>query len=118
MTNNAENLDIVFQALADKTRRTVLQRLADGPLTVSELASPFEMALPSFMQHLKVLEDSGLIRSRKEGRVRTCEITPMNLVPAESWIIDQRKIWQDRFNRLDGLLLRLQKQDQRHDSDE
>jgi DNA-binding transcriptional ArsR family regulator len=101
-------LDSVFQALADPTRRAVLTRLTQGPATVSELAKPFEMALPSFLQHLKVLEDSGLVTSKKEGRVRTCEAQIKRLSEAEEWIAHQRAVWEGRFDRLDAYLKTLQ----------
>jgi DNA-binding transcriptional ArsR family regulator len=79
-------LNGVFQALADPTRRAVLGRLNRGPATITELAEPFDMALPSFMKHIRYLEGSGLIRTRKEGRVRTCAIERKNLVVAEDWL--------------------------------
>ncbi len=108
MTNNNAALDQVFHALSDKTRRAVIRRLSDGPITVSELAAPFGMALPSFMQHLKVLERSGLIRSTKVGRIRTCELEPATLGTAEDWLIGQRALWRERFDRLDAYLTKVQ----------
>ncbi|WP_417464740.1 ArsR/SmtB family transcription factor [Kordiimonas sp.] len=108
MTNNNAALDQVFHALSDKTRRAVIRRLSDGPITVSELAAPFGMALPSFMQHLKVLERSGLIRSTKAGRIRTCELEPATLDTAEDWLIGQRALWSERFDRLDAYLTKVQ----------
>jgi DNA-binding transcriptional ArsR family regulator len=104
MANHAAALDRVFSALADPTRRAVLRRLGRGPAPVSELAEPFDMALPSFMQHLRVLEDSGLVRSRKKGRVRTCRLAPQPLKRAESWIAEQRALWERRLDQLDGYL--------------
>ena len=104
MPNQFADLDTVFRALADPTRRAVVQRLSHGPASVSELAAPFDMALPSFMQHLRVLEESGLVRSRKAGRVRTCEIKPKRLATAETWISRQRAVWEARFDRLDAYL--------------
>ncbi len=100
-------LNRVFQALADPTRRAVLQRLGGGPAPMTELARPFEMALPSFSQHLRVLESCGLVRSRKSGRVRTYELSPEPLQAAEHWISGQRVIWQRRLDQLDSLLLTL-----------
>ena len=100
MANSAASLDAVFHALADPTRRAVLARLGAGPATVKELGEPFAMALPSFMKHLAVLEESGLIGSRKVGRVRTCRIKPNKLAAAEAWIVEQRAIWEDRTDRL------------------
>jgi DNA-binding transcriptional ArsR family regulator len=108
MANQAQPLDRVFQALADPTRRAVLERLGRGPAPVSALAEPFDMALPSFMQHLRVLEESGLVRSRKKGRVRTCRLAPQPLRRAEGWIAGQRALWERRFDQLDGYLQRMQ----------
>jgi DNA-binding transcriptional ArsR family regulator len=104
MPNQESQLDRVFRALADPTRRAVVQRLCDGPASVSELARPFDMALPSFVQHLRVLEDSGLVRSRKLGRVRTCEMASDAVSGAEDWISTLRRNREARFRRLDALL--------------
>lgn len=93
-------LDHVFLALGDPTRRAIVQRLGAGAASVTELAAPFAMALPSFMKHLGVLERSGLIRSRKEGRVRTCELQPVQLKSAEAWIAEQRQVWASRSDRM------------------
>ena len=103
-------LDRVFQALADPTRRAVLERLGDGPAPMSELAQPFRMALPSFSQHLDVLESCGLVRSRKRGRVRTYQLAPRPLVVAEQWMVDQRAIWERRLNQLDNYVKQLKEQ--------
>ena len=100
-------LNRVFQALADPTRRAVLQRLGGGPAPMTELARPFKMALPSFSQHLRMLEGCGLVRSRKSGRVRTYELAPEPLQAAEHWISAQRVIWERRLDQLDPLLLTL-----------
>ena len=97
-------LDQVFFALADTTRRTVLERLGTGPSTASALAQPFDMALPSFMQHLHVLEESKLVRSRKEGRVRTYELTPQPLEAMGGWLEEQRSLWNRRLDQLDHYL--------------
>jgi DNA-binding transcriptional ArsR family regulator len=107
MQTQTIELDRVFQALADPTRRAVLQRLSSGTAAVSELAEPFDMALPSFLQHLKVLESSGLVRSEKTGRVRTYRIAPEPLQAAEGWMSAQRAHWERRFQQLDGYLLGL-----------
>lgn len=104
MPKQSAALDQVFQALADPTRRAVVERLRDGPASVSELAEPFDMALPSFVQHLRVLEASGLVASRKQGRVRTCELAAGALAEAEDWIGVTRRLWNDRFARLDRYL--------------
>ena len=97
-------LDDVFYALADSTRRAVLERLINGPAAVSELAQPFDMALPSFTQHLNVLEDCGLVRSHKTGRVRTYRIDPRPLKTAEQWMVKHRAIWETRLDQLDHYL--------------
>jgi DNA-binding transcriptional ArsR family regulator len=104
MPNLHAQLSVTFHALADPTRRAVLERLAQGPASVSTLAKPFEMALPTFLQHLRVLEDCGLIRSRKSGRVRTCELQPAPLGNAEQWLSAQRALWTQRLDQLDQLL--------------
>jgi DNA-binding transcriptional ArsR family regulator len=100
MLNKSDALDLTFQALADATRRSILARLSRGPSSVSELARPLSMSLPAVMQHLTVLEDSGLVRSIKVGRVRTCRIEPKALSMAERWINHRRLEWQGRFDRL------------------
>lgn len=98
----------MFQALADPTRRAVIERLARGPAPMTELARPFTMALPSFSQHLDVLEDCGLIRSRKIGRVRTYRLAPSRLRKAEHWMVRQRSQWEQRLNQLDSYANQLQ----------
>ena len=100
MDNNQTALDTVFHALADPTRRAVIQKLGRGSATVSELAKPFDMALPSFMKHIGVLEASGLIGSNKVGRVRTCKIKSKKLAAAETWMSEQRALWEGRMDRL------------------
>jgi DNA-binding transcriptional ArsR family regulator len=102
-----EPVDRVFRALADPTRRRVLERLGQGPASVSKLAAAFDMALPSFVEHLKVLEASGLARSRKEGRVRTYELVPRRLRLAEDWLARQRDLWERRLDQLDGYVIGL-----------
>jgi DNA-binding transcriptional ArsR family regulator len=104
MPNQCVRLDRVFRALADPTRRAVLQRLSSGTAPVSELAEPFDMALPSFLQHLEVLEGCGLVRSRKAGRVRTYQLSPQPLRAAEGWIAEQRALWECRLDQLDRYL--------------
>ena len=98
-------IDRVFYALGDPTRRAVVERLSRGPAAVSELAEPFAMALPSFTQHLGVLETCGLVRSNKAGRVRTYYLEGKQLKAAERWIETQRKLWKKRLDRLDNYLL-------------
>lgn len=93
--------DDVFHALSNPTRRKVLEQLSAGPATVSELAAPFDMKLPSFVQHLSVLEQSRLVRSTKRGRVRTYEIAPERLTVAEDWLAERRRLWEARLDRFD-----------------
>jgi DNA-binding transcriptional ArsR family regulator len=93
-------LDRTFQALADPTRRLMVERLSRGPASVTELAEPHDMSLPAVVQHLAVLEASGLVRSEKIGRVRTCRIEPAALRAAESWISERRSVWERRLDRL------------------
>jgi DNA-binding transcriptional ArsR family regulator len=109
--NPARPIDGVFRALSDPTRRQVLERLSRSPASVSELASPFEMALPSFLEHLKVLESSGLVRSRKKGRVRTYQLAPGRLRLAENWLSKQRALWEQRLDQLDSYLMELKEKD-------
>jgi DNA-binding transcriptional ArsR family regulator len=94
-------LNGLFQALADPTRRAVLRRLGKGPASISELAEPFDMALPSFMKHIQSLEESGWIRTRKEGRVRTCAIEKKPFAAVEAWLSAQRALWEGRTDRLE-----------------
>lgn len=100
MLNQQTPLDLTFQALADPTRRAMVERLSHGPASVSELARPLAMSLPAVMQHLAVLENSGLIRSEKVGRVRTCRVEPQALSQAEQWINARRTEWERRLDRL------------------
>jgi DNA-binding transcriptional ArsR family regulator len=97
-------LDRVFKALSDPTRRQVVERLVSGPASTSELAAPFDMALPSFSQHLDVLERAGLVTSTKTGRVRTYELAPAALAVADGWLAEQRRLWERRLDQLDDLL--------------
>lgn len=107
MLNYLPALDRVFQALADPSRRSMVERLCQGPATVSELAKPLDMSLPAVVQHLQVLEASGLVRSEKVGRVRTCQIEPTALRTAEQWISARRTNWERRLDRLGDLLAEL-----------
>ncbi len=97
-------LDMAFQALADPSRRAMVDRLVQGPATVSELAKPLAMSLPGVMQHLAVLEASGLVVSEKVGRTRTCKIDPKVLSQAEKWISERRALWESRLDRLGQFL--------------
>jgi DNA-binding transcriptional ArsR family regulator len=108
-------VDDVFYALSNSTRRKVLQQLSAGPATVSELAAPFDMKLPSFVQHLSVLEQSRLVKSKKRGRVRTYEIAPERLKVAEDWLVEQRRLWEARFDRFDQYVNQLKRRNQSHE---
>lgn len=110
MPNYRHDLDGTFGALADPTRRQVLERLSRGPASVTELAEPFDMALPSFMQHLQVLERSHLVRSEKVGRVRTYHLVPQELETAGSWLTVQLNIWQKRLDQFDLYVTQLAKE--------
>ena len=105
-----QELTRVFQALTDPTRRAVLERLTRGSAAVSELAQPFKMALPSFVQHLGVLEECGLVHSKKQGRVRTYTLAPQPLEAAEHWLAAQRLLWERRLDSLDDFLKILKEQ--------
>jgi DNA-binding transcriptional ArsR family regulator len=107
MLNQSHALDLAFQALADPTRRRIVERLTREPVSVSELARPLTMSLPAVMQHLAVLEASGLVRSAKSGRVRTCRINPEALSLAEQWINQRRSEWERRLDRLGDYLAAL-----------
>lgn len=98
--SGGESIDRVFHALADPSRRLIVERLSRGPASVSELAQPLPMSLPAVVQHLQVLEGSGLVRSEKVGRVRTCRIEPVALRPVERWISARRTSWELRLDRL------------------
>ncbi len=103
-------LDRTFAALADPTRRALVERLVQAPATVSELAQPLPMSLPAVMLHLKVLEDSGLVTSQKVGRVRTCRIDPKMLSQAEQWVSERRQMWERSLDRLGAFLEQSQEQ--------
>ena len=101
---NQQPIDTMFAALADPTRRAVVERLGSGPASVSELAGAFPIALPSFLQHLKLLESSGLVSTAKAGRVRTCTLEPLALMAVERWIIERRRETEARYDRLAAYL--------------
>lgn len=105
--------DDVFHALSNSTRRKVLEHLSAGPATVSELAAPFDMKLPSFVQHLTVLEQSRLVKSKKRGRVRTYEIAPERFQLAENWLSERRQMWERRFDRFDEYVKKLKEKESR-----
>ena len=105
--------DDVFYALSNATRRKVLEQLTVGPASVSELAAPFDMKLPSFVQHLSVLEGSRLVKSKKRGRVRTYELAPERLRIAEDWLTERRRLWESRFDRFDEYVKQLKEKESR-----
>ncbi|HEY4307654.1 MAG TPA: metalloregulator ArsR/SmtB family transcription factor [Gemmatimonadaceae bacterium] len=103
--------DEVFHALSNATRRRVLEQLSAGPATVSELAAPFDMQLPSFVQHLSVLEQSRLVKSKKRGRVRTYELAPERFSVVEDWLAERRRMWEARLDRFDAYVKQLKKKE-------
>jgi DNA-binding transcriptional ArsR family regulator len=105
--------DDVFHALSNSTRRRVLEQLSLGPATVSELAAPFDMKLPSFVQHLSMLERSRLVKSKKRGRVRTYEIAPERFKVAEDWLTERRRLWESRLDRFDDYVKQLKEKESR-----
>jgi DNA-binding transcriptional ArsR family regulator len=113
MLNYQTPLDTAFQALGDSTRRAIVERLAGGPASVSDLARPLPMSLPAVMLHLKVLENSGLVRSEKAGRVRTCRIDPKMLAHAEQWIGERRRMWERNLDRLGAYLEDIKPEDEK-----
>ena len=114
MTNHQAALDRAFHALSDPTRRAIVARLVQGPASVSDLAAPFTLAMPTLLQHLRVLEGSGLVASRKAGRVRTCTLNPAALAETEQWLARQRAAWEGRLDRLEALALQLHKEENDH----
>lgn len=109
MAKFSSDLDMAFSALADPTRRAIVSRLCDGPKSVSELSEPFELALPSLLKHVRVLERSGLISSEKVGRVRTCRIETHALDAAESWIHQHISAWESRLDRMESHIERMKR---------
>jgi DNA-binding transcriptional ArsR family regulator len=104
MPKRKPNIDRVFRALGDPTRRAIVEKLSEGPISVSQLAAPLHITLAAVIQHLQVLEESGLVQTEKIGRVRTCQIEPAALSAAEQWFAKRRSIWERRFDRLGDLL--------------
>ena len=111
MANQSTQLDDIFGALSDATRRAIVMRLCKGEASVGELARPFEMALPSLMKHIRVLESSGLVASEKHGRVRTCSLQTESLATIEVWLAAQREIWEQRLDRLEIYVAKLKKEE-------
>ena len=110
MPKRSDQIEEVFKALADPTRRQVVERLTTGPATTSALAEPFDMALPSFTQHLGVLERAGLVTSTKQGRTRTYQLGRSGLDAAEDWLVERRSEWEQRLDQLDAFLVNEQEQ--------
>jgi DNA-binding transcriptional ArsR family regulator len=104
MKRKQPSIERVFHALGDPTRRAIVEKLSEGPISVSRLAEPLDISLAAVVQHLQVLEESGLVRTEKVGRVRTCSIEPAGLSVAQQWIGDRRSMWEQRFDRLGDLL--------------
>jgi DNA-binding transcriptional ArsR family regulator len=102
-------LDLVFAALSDPTRRAILAQLAQGAVAVSDLARPTGLRLPTVMRHLEVLEEAGLISSAKDGRVRSCALVPQALMPVRNWLEEQRVLWEARLDRLEDYVMQLMK---------
>jgi DNA-binding transcriptional ArsR family regulator len=102
--HSAAEIDRVFHALGDATRRAIVERVSQGPVSVSKLAKPLDITLAAVVQHLQVLEQSRLVRTEKVGRVRTCRIEAAGLSVAEKWLSERRTVWQKRFDRLGALL--------------
>lgn len=110
MAKHETDLSLIFHALSDPTRRAMLTRLAEGPLTVTELAEPTGLKLPTVMRHLSVLEEAGLVVTAKDGRIRTCAIVPSAFNPVRAWLDEQRKIWEARLDRLEAFVAALMKE--------
>ena len=110
MAKHDPNLDLLFHALSDPTRRMMLARLAGGGAAVSELAGPTGLRLPTILRHLSVLEGAGLVTSTKDGRVRSCALQPGALAPMQDWLDGQRKTWEGRLDRLDDYVMNLMKE--------
>lgn len=110
MAKHDPDLSLLFHALADPTRRSILTRLAQGPTQVTDLAGPTGLRLPTVMRHLSVLEEAGLIASTKEGRIRTCAVVPEALNPIRTWLDEHRIIWEARLDRLDAIVMKAMKE--------
>jgi DNA-binding transcriptional ArsR family regulator len=112
MAKHDPDLDLMFHALSDPTRRAMLERLAKGPAPVSELAGPTGLRLPTVLRHLSVLQAAGLVTTAKDGRVRSCVLVPEALDPMRAWIDEQRTLWSERLDRLDAYVMTLMKEDE------
>lgn len=111
MANQSMHLDHVFGALSDATRRAIVMRLCEGEASVGELSKPFDMALPSLMKHIRILESSGLVASKKIGRVRTCSLRSDALETIEDWLAAQRNLWERRLDRLEAYVEKLKREE-------
>ena len=107
MTKHSPNLNLIFQALSDPTRRAFLARMADGPLSVSDLAHPTGFSLPTILRHLDVLETAALITTTKSGRTRLCRARPETLAATADWLAEQRSLWEARTDRLEAYVTTL-----------
>lgn len=110
MSKHDPRLSLLFHALSDPTRRSILMQLAQTPARVTDLADPTGLRLPTVMRHLSVLEEAGLIATAKEGRTRTCTLVPEALEPARTWLDEQRAVWEGRLDRLDDYVMKLMKE--------
>jgi len=110
MTKHDPELSLLFHALADPTRRSILTRLAERPARVTDLSGPTGLRLPTVMRHISVLEEAGLIVTSKDGRVRTCAIVPEALVPVRTWLDEQRALWEGRLDRLEAFAMKTMKE--------
>jgi len=110
MTKHYPELSLLFHALADPTRRSILTRLAEGPARVTDLSEPTGLRLPTVMRHISVLEEAGLIATSKDGRVRTCAIVPEALEPVRTWLDEQRALWEARLDRLEAFAMKAMKE--------
>lgn len=110
MTKHHPELSLLFHALADPTRRSILTRLAEGPAGVTDLSEPTGLRLPTVMRHIAVLEEAGLIVTAKDGRVRTCAIVPEAFTPARTWLDQQRTLWEGRLDRLEAFAMKAMKE--------
>lgn len=113
MSNYSPDLNIIFAALSDETRRAMIARLSRGPASVSELAAPHDMALPSILNHLDKLEKAGLIETSKKGRVRFCRLSPKGIAPAQHWLTQQEQLWESRLDQFDDYIEQLTKDNSR-----
>lgn len=111
MANKSRQLDHIFGALSDATRRAIVMRLCEGEASVGELAKPFEMALPSLMKHIRILESSDLITSKKIGRVRTCSLRTEAMETIEDWLVAQRELWERRLDQLETYVEKLNREE-------